>query len=65
VTDDLVPCACGRPFVPDVAMYHGHVQTPEHQRWRFEVVGVGRPMSDREKVEMMPTGPRYAPKAAA
>lgn len=30
-----MPCACGRPFVPDVDMYHAHVQTPEHQRWRL------------------------------
>lgn len=61
----MQPCACGRPFVPQVDLYHAHVQTPEHQRWRFEVIEVGRPMNDYEKGRMMPTGPRYAPRREA
>lgn len=37
-----MPCACGRPFVPDVDLYHAHVQTAEHQRWRIETIERGR-----------------------
>ena len=37
----LEPCACGRPFVPDHDLYMAHVQTPEHQRWRLEVIERG------------------------
>jgi len=41
----MMPCACGRRFVPDVDFYHAHVQTPEHQRWRHEVIDRGAPWS--------------------
>jgi len=36
-----MPCACGRPFVPDPDYYHAHVQTGEHQRWRIRVIERG------------------------
>lgn len=45
---EWMSCACGRPFIPDVDLYHAHVQTPEHQRWRIETIERGRTMTTKE-----------------
>lgn len=45
-----MPCACGRPFVPDRDMYVGHVQTSEHLRWRRRVIDGRRPPTHRESM---------------
>jgi len=44
-------CVCGRPFVPEEDLYHAHVRTPEHQRWRMEQE-TGRSLTRRELFEM-------------
>ena len=46
-----MPCACGRAFVPDLDMYVAHVQTPEHLRWRINVVERGTEMTLHESME--------------
>lgn len=48
----MMPCACGRPFVPDHDLYAAHVQTPEHQRWRIEVVE-GQRLSPSEALDVL------------
>ena len=35
----LMPCVCGRHFIPDADMYAAHVRTPEHQAWREREYG--------------------------
>ena len=50
MTDDMKPCACRRPFVPEQDFYAAHVQTFEHQRWRLGVER-GRPLAPDEAME--------------
>lgn len=44
----MIPCACGRPLVPELDMYIAHLQTPEHMKWRIETRELGRKMTRRE-----------------